>query len=185
MGESFGTGELVSFAFVLGVGQRSGGGRRDIADIYDTDSGSSRGGIERSLLRDARTKIEQALHEEVRAQKSVRNVRFQNVMFNAGVIPLEASGRGSVCAELRKLDDMFDACALGCVNEVALALLDVSRRRHQQEELIDAIQGTSESFGSSEVALNQFNSRKRNGPGTRAVANKSPNRQAPIKKLSR
>src|SRR5215467_1487821 len=139
MGKSFGTSELVSFVFVLGVSQSSRGGRRDVADINDTDTGASRRGIERSLRCDAGTEIEQGLHEEVRAEESVRDARFENVMFHASVIALETSGGGGVCTELRKLHNVFDAGALGCVNKVALALLDVSTRGHQQEELIDAV----------------------------------------------
>src|SRR5262249_205511 len=158
----------------------SGGDRRDIADINDTDAGVSRRGIEHSLRRDAGTEIEQGLHEEVRAKESVRDARFENVMFHGSVITLEASGTGCVCAELRKLHNVFDASTLGCVDKVALTLLDVSRRGHQQEELIDGVQRASESIGPSEIALDQFNSRKRNGPSVGAVTNKSPNGQASI-----
>src|SRR5215510_1797528 len=105
-------------------------------------------------------------------------------MFNASVITLKAPGRAGACAELRKLYDLFDACALGSIDEVALTLLGVNRGRHQQKELTYAVQGAGKSVRSSEVALDQFNSRKRDGPGARAVTNKGANGQAPIKKLS-
>jgi hypothetical protein len=104
-------------------------------------------------------------------------------MFDASVIPLEASVRASVRAELRKLHDVFDARLPGGIDEDALALFDFSGRRHQQKELLDTVEGASNSFWPSEVTLDQFNSRKCNGPGARAIANKSANGQAPVKKL--
>src|SRR5690349_16794754 len=94
---------------------------------------------------------------------------------------LEASGCGRVCAELRKLDDVFDTQALGDVDKIALLLLGVCGRGYQQEELICAVESASEGFRPGKVALDQFNARKRDGPGARAIAHESADGQAPVK----
>src|SRR5262249_62185156 len=100
-------------------------------------------------------------------------------MFHASVVALEASGRSSVRAELRKLDDMFDASVLGGIDKVALPLFDFSRGRHQQKELIDTVERARKGIGAGEDPPAQFQNRKSHGHGARTATKQRATSAAP------
>jgi hypothetical protein len=170
---------------VKGLGQGGGRDGRNIAGINDTHFGGSGGGTKRSPRSDDRTETKQALHEQIGAQKSVRDARFHDVVFDRRVAPQEARGSISVGTEPGKLHDMFDPSVLGRVDEIAQLLFGLRGRRDQEKELIDACQSAIERCGPGEIAVDEFDARKREGFGAGTITNEGANRQASVKKFSR